>query len=248
MVDKQAPDTQIHTKELPEMPGTQIYWALLRVAKAVEPIVKTTSRDLGYSIAGAEAVMGAVRPHLLEQGVIVFPLESEIVNRDEVETKSGKIMNRTVVKMKFRFMHAPSGTYLDIPVEGEGQDMGDKSINKARTICQKYALRQALMLEFGDADPDKESSDTQERAKRDTTKTTSKPPVEKGHGPEKVDEGTEMAGEEAWNYWLELVKEATALNISTPTFEYPLPLSVLKKAYKQTNDLVKASNPKKEGE
>jgi hypothetical protein len=236
MVDKQEP------QEPQEISGTQIYWALLRVAKAVEPIVKTTSRDLGYSIAGAEAVMGAVRPHLLEQNILVFPLESEIVKMVEVETKSGKILNRALVKMKFRFMHAPSSTYLDIPVEGEGQDMGDKSINKARTICQKYALRQALMLEFGDADPDKESSENQERA----GKTTAKPPVEKGHGPDKVDEGTEMAGDEAWTYWLELTEQAKKLNITFPTHEFPLPLSVLKKSYKTLNDAIKAANPLKE--
>jgi hypothetical protein len=225
-------------------PGMEIYRAILRVAEKVSTITKEYKSDLGYKIAGSEQVMAAVRPVLLEEKVIFFPIHCEMKHMLEVTTKSGRTMNRTIIRMEFRFLHCPSGTYFDIPIDGEGQDMGDKSIQKARTICQKYALRQTLMLEFGDADPDKESSDGQESAGNTNTKNPPAAKKAETKTAQVTDEAVEMASQEAYDIWLELVEQAKALKITYPDHVFPLPLTVLRKSYKSLDEAVKAAAPK----
>lgn len=219
--------------------GFEIYAALLRVASKVDVIQKEKNPRLGYSIAGAQQVMAAVRPHLIDEGVHVFPVSSEIIKLAEFTTSKGSIMNRAILRVTWRFLHIATGSSFDVPMEGEGQDVGDKSIQKARTISQKYALRQVLMLEFGDADPDYTPSEEQER-RADTTKATAKPAKK-----EEVETG-EMASEEAWGYWLDLSEQAKALKLEVPELAYPILLSKLKKVYKDVNTMVKAKAPKEE--
>lgn len=229
------PNQVIETQKVPG--GFEVYAALMRVAAKVDIILKEKNPRLGYAIAGAQQVMAAVRPHLIEQQVLMFPVKTEIIKLDEFTTAKGSVMNRAVLKVDWRFVHIPTGNYFDVPMEGEGQDIGDKSIQKARTTSQKYALRQTLMLEFGDADPDYTPSEEQERASKTSAKTNTK--------KEEVETG-EMASEEAWRYWEGLTERANELKIEYPTLTYPILLSKLKKVYADINVMVKAKTPKEE--
>jgi hypothetical protein len=87
------------------------------------------------------------------------------LHQDQYTTSNNKTMNRTVVVMVYRFAHAPTGSFIDVPVSGEGADVGDKSANKALTGAYKYALRQALLIETGD-DPDKFPSEPPQNGQR----------------------------------------------------------------------------------
>jgi hypothetical protein len=119
-----------------------IYQALNDVMQQVGYVQKQMPKGgyggVNYTYAGEAALVAAIRPHCVEHGIIVHPHEVAHVEKDV---------------MVYRFAHAPSGTFIDIPVTGEGADVGDKSANKALTGAYKYALRQTLLIETGD-DPD----------------------------------------------------------------------------------------------
>jgi hypothetical protein len=140
-----------------------IFDALNAVMQQVGYVQKSRTPSLNYSFAGEAALIAAIRPYLVENGIVVVPAGIREMRLETYETKNGATMNRTVAIFAFMFAHGPSDTHIIVEVMGEGADGGDKSANKAMTGAYKYALRQALMIETGD-DPDAESSDHQERA------------------------------------------------------------------------------------
>lgn len=155
---------------------SNIYSALNEVMKQVGYVQKMKAARLNYTYAGEAALISAIRPHFVEQGIVVHPLEVKTINQDNYMTSNNNLMNRTAVIMVYRFTHAESGTFIDVAVTGEGSDVGDKSANKALTGAYKYALRQTLMIETGD-DPDQFPSDVQ--AERQTTTNGQRKPVAK---------------------------------------------------------------------
>ncbi len=132
---------------------TDIYQALNAVMGQVGYVQKTDGGGLRYSFVGEAELIKAIRPAFVEHGIVVHPSTMTNVITDSYTTKNGAVMNRTIASMVYRFAHAPSGTFIDVAVNGEGADGGDKSSNKALTGAFKYALRQTLMIETGD-DPD----------------------------------------------------------------------------------------------
>ena len=135
-----------------------IYLALNRVMAAVGYVAKEKKQGLNYSFAGEAALIAAIRPHLVEQQIIVYPESFERLESGSYTTSRGATMNHVVVQVTYKFTHAPSGTSINVSAIGEGADIGDKAANKANTGAYKYALRQALMIETGD-DPDKYASE-----------------------------------------------------------------------------------------
>lgn len=138
-----------------------IHTAILDVMKQVGYVKKEGKVEFGrvnYSYAGEAHLIKAIRPHLLEADVYCYPLDIKpIRSQDSVRTdKEGKpiIDHRAMMKYIFRFVHAPSETFIDVPAMGDCVDTTDKAVYKAATGAYKYALRQALMIETGD-DPDK---------------------------------------------------------------------------------------------
>lgn len=139
-----------------------IYQALAVVMSEVGYVQKTKSTGVNYTFASETAFIEALRPSFVTHGIVVHPLVVNELRTEVYQTSRGSSMNRTLVSMVYRFAHAPSGTYIDVAVTGEGADVGDKSANKALTGAYKYALRQTLLIETGD-DPDKDASEQQER-------------------------------------------------------------------------------------
>jgi len=117
----------------------------------------------GYRYASDEAFIDALRPALVSHGIVVAPVGVEMLAAEQYTTKSGAPMNRMVVKITYRFLHAASGEYLDVVTLGESADSGDKCANKCMTAAQKYALRQAFTIETGN-DPDDTPSEQAQRA------------------------------------------------------------------------------------
>ena len=150
-----------------------VHEAIINVMNEVGYVQKTKAANLNYSFAGEVGLIKALRPEMVKQGLFLYPVATQQLARDTYETKNGTSMNTTVVQKTFRLCHAPSESYIDITVEGEGADTGDKSVNKAMTGAFKYALRQAFMIETGD-DPDATSSDTMERGAKKNGKPAAK--------------------------------------------------------------------------
>lgn len=147
-------------------PSRSLAEAMVRVMERVDYVQKDKRMDMGgrggYRYAGEAAFIAAIRPELVKQQITVSPVGMEAVASEVFQGKSGS-QNRIVLRVTFRFTHAPTGETLDVVTCGEGMDSGDKATNKAMTGAMKYALRQAFVIETGD-DPDDTPSHTQERA------------------------------------------------------------------------------------
>jgi len=146
-----------------------IYSAILEVMKEVGYVQKQSSKKLSYTYASESAFLQALRPALLKHGIIAYICELPEVRTETYTTSKGTAMNRTITHGIVRFVHVESGTFVDAHATGEGADVGDKSANKAMTGLQKYALKQTFLIETGD-DPDKTSSEGQERERDDQEK------------------------------------------------------------------------------
>lgn len=140
-----------------------IFAAINAIMQRVEYVQKQKSAKLSYSFAGEAALISAIRPWMVYYGVILSIINVEDFREREYVTGSGTGMLDATLKMTGRFVHAPSGTYLDAVAYGQGADAGDKSTNKASTGAFKYLLRQTFVIETGD-DPD--STQDNERGKQ----------------------------------------------------------------------------------
>jgi len=132
-------------------------YAKLQVMSDVGYCLKTKSQGLNYTYASESELIAALRPALIEHDVTVSPVDCELLESVQYETKRGGRMFVARVKATYRFTHSPTGESEDVTVFGEGGDIGDKSLPKAMTCAYKYAIRQAFMIETGD-DPDKHAS------------------------------------------------------------------------------------------
>lgn len=142
-----------------------VYTAINAVMKEVGYVQKGGKMQYGdkYTYAKESDFIAAVRPLLVEHGVVVFPSGVLQLNQDTYPTNRGGEMNRDTAIIRFHFHHGASDTGFDVEVLGQGADSGDKSANKAMTAALKYALRQALLIETGD-DPDDTASAQDARA------------------------------------------------------------------------------------
>lgn len=150
-----------------------IYQAMAAVMEEVGYVKKQRSAGLNYSYAGEAALIEALRPAMVEQGVFVHVLRYFNVLQTSYTTAKGTDMTRTVLQAVIRFAHE-SGTFIDVESAGEGADSGDKSVNKAMTGAYKYALRQTFCIETGD-DPDKYPSEPKQTAPASKPKSNGQP-------------------------------------------------------------------------
>ena len=122
-----------------------------RIAAAmhkVSYIQKEKKQGMRYSIVSHDAVTAKVRPVLLEEGVIYYP----------VNLTNGQTGNRTDCTMVIRFANIDNpADFIDVPSFGYGIDDQDKGPGKAMSYAVKYALLKALGLESGD-DPDEDQN------------------------------------------------------------------------------------------
>ena len=148
-----------------------IYTAILEVMKSVRYVQKEKSRDVNYTLKTEESILDAIRPEMIKNNIIMFPVDVKDYHHSTFEAgKFKNIWNRTVATHVYRFYHVLSGTYTDVATIGDGADTGDKAGNKGMTTSKKYALLETFLLVTGD-DPDTTQSPTQ------TTKEDKKAPV-----------------------------------------------------------------------
>lgn len=149
------------------MTHKNIYEAMLAVMNEVGYVQKDGEIRHGanYKFASEAAFIQALRPSLMEHGIIVYPAGSSAptVWRETYETNKGGTMNLVTIRQGYKFHHVPSGTEIYVQAHGQGADSGDKAIGKAMTNALKYALRQGFLIETGD-DPDYTPSESQKRA------------------------------------------------------------------------------------
>ena len=144
------------------MAHKNVYEAMNAVMQEVGYVQKQKSANLNYSYAGEAALIAAIRPAMVAQGIVVHPAGLRELTTDQFNNAKGTLMTRVTGIFAFTFYHGETETGFTVEVAGEGVDSGDKAANKAMTAAYKYALRQSLMIETGD-DPDKTPSSEYER-------------------------------------------------------------------------------------
>lgn len=125
-----------------------IHQRLAKAMEAVTYIQKEKKQGMRYSIVSHDAVTAKVRPVLLENGIVYYPVQT-------VHSQQG---NRTEAHMIIRFVNIDDqNDTFDVESFGYGIDDQDKGPGKAMSYAVKYALLKTLGLETGD-DPDLDQS------------------------------------------------------------------------------------------
>lgn len=148
------------TQEIPE--AKNVHEAINMVMGRVGYVQKET-KGLPYSFASEPAFIKAVRPHLVDVGLIVYQSGVELLERNEFTSKKGALGTNVLFRFEWTWVHVPTETSITVTSIGEGTDYGDKGANKAMTVAMKYNMRQTLVIETGD-DPDYTDSKEFERA------------------------------------------------------------------------------------
>lgn len=142
-------------KAVPQ-PRPNLRQKLVACMQEIEHVDKRgDNRAQGYKYVKAEDVINAARAVMAKNGIAFAATEIGVEDREDYETKSGATMSVVRVRMLFKFLDCDSEEQIEVCGTGEGQDTGDKGINKAKTAALKYVLTQNLLMSTGD-DPEDE--------------------------------------------------------------------------------------------
>lgn len=137
----------------PEEP-TDVFTAILAVRKAVQYVQKDQWNGAQkYNYVSDRAIIDAVRPAMLEHGLLLLPAEDGL-RQDKAPNGKGLVAAGT---LHYMLHHVPSSTSYSFGIPACGYDTLDKGAYKAMTGGQKYALRLLFMLSTGD-DPEKKQA------------------------------------------------------------------------------------------
>lgn len=133
-----------------------IFEAINRTMEDVGAIGKTSkNQQQGFMFRGIDAVMNALNPAMIKNGIFVVPQVLE-QTREERQTAKGGNLIYSVCRIKYTF-YAQDGSSVEAVVVGEGMDSGDKATNKAMSIAFKYACFQVFCIPTEEMkDPDEE--------------------------------------------------------------------------------------------
>ena len=148
------------TKEIPE--PKNVHEAINQVMGRVGYVQKQRAKDLKYTITTEADFIKAIRPHLVDVGLVIHQKDVEIISRTEFESSRGAKGINILAKYTWEWTHTPSGTSIISTSLGEAADYGDKAANKTMTVGMKYNMKQTLLIETGD-DPDTTPSEEYEQ-------------------------------------------------------------------------------------
>ena len=113
-----------------------------------------------YKAVGEADVLRAVKPLEAKHGVYSYPYSRQIIESGTIENEKidyqtkEKIVQKSLferIETIYRFVNVDNPTeYIDITTYGDGIDTQDKSVGKAMTYGDKYALMKAYKIITGD--------------------------------------------------------------------------------------------------
>lgn len=148
-----------------------IFSAINKVMSEVGFIGKDSkNQSQGFKYRGIDAVMNALNPALIRNGVFAVPTVLEQTREERVNGK-GTTLIYSMLKVRYRF-YAEDGSFVEATVIGEGMDSGDKASNKAMSIAFKYACFQVFCIPTEELmdDPDKECHEVAPKVDEETVK------------------------------------------------------------------------------
>ena len=139
---------------------SEILIAIHAIMKEVGYVQKTDRNEFHkYNYAGEAALLEALRPTMLEYGLILIPSGQNIAEIDS--------HGNTHVAIDYTLAHVSGEVWPEkIRAYGCGNDrsskgtVGDKGLYKALTGANKYLLFKLFQVETGD-DPEKDKGDTE---------------------------------------------------------------------------------------
>lgn len=140
-----------------------IYEKLLTISCELKTVAKNLEVGIGqakYKAVGEADVLDAIKPLELKHKVYSYPYKRQIVESGVIETgKDNKKQLFERIETIYRFVNTEKpDEFIEITSYGDGIDSGDKSVGKAMTYADKYALLKAYKIITGD-DPDQEASE-----------------------------------------------------------------------------------------
>ncbi len=147
-----------------------IYEKLLAIANELETVAKNLkvgTEQNSYKAVGEADVLKAVKPLEYKYKIYSYPyhrtiVESGVLENEGIDYKTHeKVTKRNLyerIETTYRFINIENpDEYIDIVSYGDGIDSQDKSVGKAMTYADKYALMKAYKIVTGD-DPDQNPS------------------------------------------------------------------------------------------
>jgi len=113
-------------------------------------------------ILAIEKMVKAIRTSLLKHGLLFLPWgQPDVIDKGLVIVTNkwnAKVPSFMVdVWRVYYLVHVESGEYYPIEALGQGQDGGDKALQKAETYCIKNALRLAFLIAHAGDEPDRQN-------------------------------------------------------------------------------------------
>jgi hypothetical protein len=131
--------------------GNKAEQAIAKIMSKVSGVgndIKIEGSTMSYNAVSESAVLKALRPLFIEEGLIYYPVEGTL-------SSSGSV---SFIGVTLKIVHVESGDSMTIWSAGGGKDSQDKGPGKALTYATKYGLLKTLMLR-GEDDPDTTSSE-----------------------------------------------------------------------------------------
>lgn len=143
-----------------------VYEKIAKVMQSVNYIQKDgfveTGKGKGYKAVTDEKVATAIRPALIEAGLVIIPVGREVRRTDElIKGYDGaeRINRITEIDVTYRIVNVEDpADYVEVVSSGSGVDTQDKGVGKAMTYARKYMYLNTFMIPTGE-DPDDISSD-----------------------------------------------------------------------------------------
>lgn len=143
-----------------------IYQKIHKIMQQVKYLQKdddvSTGKNSSYKAITEEKVTTEVRKAMIENGVVIIPIEVTHSRTDEVlkdQYGNEKVSRLTTADCKYRIQNIEDkDDYIIASSSGTGVDTQDKGIGKALTYAYKYLLLRTFAIPTGE-DPDKISSE-----------------------------------------------------------------------------------------
>ena len=155
-------------KKIQEM---NIYEKLSAISLEITNVNKNLNVGVGkssYKAVGEADVLAAVKPAEAKFRVYSYPVHRAVIETGTIENESidyqtqQKLLKKSLferIEVTYRFVNMDNpDDFIDIVSYGDGIDTQDKSVGKAMTYADKYALLKAYKIITGD-DPDQDPSD-----------------------------------------------------------------------------------------
>jgi hypothetical protein len=149
-----------------------LYQRISAVMQDVEYLKKDDSVGSGsyaYRAISEEKVTETVRKSLIENGLVILPIEQEHLQHDH-QREHNKIVSISTVNTKYKIVNIDTPTEFEIIASsGTGVDSQDKGVGKAMTYAYKYLCLRTFAIPTGE-DPDKVHNADLEKVQKEKAK------------------------------------------------------------------------------